>query len=44
MVRLGFLCGDSDLVVLLGTPVDCSSGLPLPDKKTLELILDKLQK
>ncbi|KAK1391856.1 Bromo domain-containing protein [Heracleum sosnowskyi] len=27
-----------------GTPVDCSSGLPLPDKKTLELILDKLQK
>lgn len=27
-----------------GTPVDYSSGLPLPDKKTLELILDKLQK
>ncbi|KAL8127316.1 hypothetical protein AgCh_014291 [Apium graveolens] len=27
-----------------GTPVDCSSGLPLPEKKTLELILDKLQK
>ncbi|XP_023523976.1 uncharacterized protein LOC111788062 [Cucurbita pepo subsp. pepo] len=27
-----------------GTPPDRSSGLPLPDKKTLELILDKLQK
>uniref|UniRef100_A0A0A0K3T1 Bromo domain-containing protein n=1 Tax=Cucumis sativus TaxID=3659 RepID=A0A0A0K3T1_CUCSA len=27
-----------------GTPSDRSSGLPLPDKKTLELILDKLQK
>lgn len=27
-----------------GTPVDNSSGLPLPDKKTLDLILDKLQK
>lgn len=27
-----------------GTPSDRSSGLPLPDKKALELILDKLQK
>ncbi|KAB1215185.1 Bromodomain and PHD finger-containing protein 3 [Morella rubra] len=27
-----------------GTPSDPSSGVPLPDKKTLELILDKLQK
>ncbi|KAL2472957.1 DNA-binding bromodomain-containing protein [Forsythia ovata] len=27
-----------------GTPADNLSGLPLPDKKTLELILDKLQK
>ena len=28
----------------LGTPSDPPSGVPLPDKKTLELILDKLQK
>ncbi|XVF03841.1 hypothetical protein REPUB_Repub05bG0027600 [Reevesia pubescens] len=27
-----------------GTPLDPPSGVPLPDKKTLELILDKLQK
>ncbi|KAJ7960786.1 Bromodomain containing protein [Quillaja saponaria] len=27
-----------------GTPADVPSGIPLPDKKTLELILDKLQK
>ncbi|XWS51847.1 hypothetical protein CRYUN_Cryun11dG0017600 [Craigia yunnanensis] len=27
-----------------GTPSDPPSGVPLPDKKTLELILDKLQK
>ncbi|XP_057976783.1 uncharacterized protein LOC131163940 [Malania oleifera] len=27
-----------------GTPSDPSSGVPLPDKKSLELILDKLQK
>lgn len=27
-----------------GTPTDPRSGVPLPDKKTLELILDKLQK
>ncbi|KAL3508473.1 hypothetical protein ACH5RR_027874 [Cinchona calisaya] len=27
-----------------GTPTEVPSGLPLPDKKTLELILDKLQK
>lgn len=44
IVTLGFLLAGSDFVVLSGTPVDCSSGLPLPDKKTLELILDKLQK
>ncbi|KAK6132874.1 hypothetical protein DH2020_033385 [Rehmannia glutinosa] len=29
---------------LPGTPVEAPSGLPLPDKKALELILDKLQK
>ncbi|XP_027061162.1 uncharacterized protein [Coffea arabica] len=27
-----------------GTPTEAPSGLPLPEKKTLELILDKLQK
>lgn len=27
-----------------GTPSDHQSVIPLPDKKTLELILDKLQK
>ncbi|MCD7452120.1 hypothetical protein HAX54_015037 [Datura stramonium] len=27
-----------------GTPLEPHSGIPLPDKKTLELILDKLQK
>lgn len=29
---------------LLGTPSDPPSVVPLPDKKILELILDKLQK
>ncbi|WKA12488.1 hypothetical protein VitviT2T_029864 [Vitis vinifera] len=29
---------------VLGTPAEVSSGIPLPDKKSLELILDKLQK
>ena len=29
---------------LLGAPVILQSGIPLPDKRTLELILDKLQK
>lgn len=28
----------------IGTPIEPPSGLALPDKKTLELILDKLQK
>ncbi|KAK7385967.1 hypothetical protein VNO78_31977 [Psophocarpus tetragonolobus] len=31
-------------VPVLGTPSKLSSGIPLPDKRTLELILDKLQK
>jgi len=32
-------------ILLLGTPVVIpQSGIPLPDKRTLELILDKLQK
>ncbi|KAL7599243.1 hypothetical protein Lser_V15G20971 [Lactuca serriola] len=34
--------GGSDFVY--GTASDLSKGVPLPDKKTLELILDKLQK
>ncbi|CAJ1971412.1 unnamed protein product [Sphenostylis stenocarpa] len=31
-------------VSVLGTPSKLPSGIPLPDKRTLELILDKLQK
>jgi len=31
-------------ILLSGTPVILQSGIPLPDKRTLELILDKLQK
>lgn len=32
-------------LLLLGTPANPSpSGIPLPDRRTLELILDKLQK
>ncbi|KAG4935479.1 hypothetical protein JHK85_050398 [Glycine max] len=31
-------------VSVLGAPVILQSGIPLPDKRTLELILDKLQK
>ena len=30
--------------LLVGAPVILQSGIPLPDKRTLELILDKLQK
>lgn len=30
--------------IRIGTPIEPPSGLALPDKKTLELILDKLQK
>lgn len=30
--------------LLLGAPANTASGIPLPDQKTLELILDKLQK
>lgn len=32
------------LLICSGTPGEVLSGIPLPDKKSLELILDKLQK
>ena len=35
---------DLGWLICLGTPAEVSSGIPLPDKKSLELILDKLQK
>ncbi|XP_043693087.1 uncharacterized protein LOC122643538 [Telopea speciosissima] len=40
----GGICSGSFSAILSGNPFGSSASLPLPDKKSLELILDKLQK